>query len=425
MRQLFVIWHRYIGLVMTLFLLVAGVTGTMLAFYGELEALLHPHIMRITPASGQQLIDPIALAEQVEQRYPHAVLNRIPLHYESGKPMRYFLQPLPSASAESLQNNEIFIDPYTGAVLAERKWGDISQGLINLLPFIYRLHFSLAVDKWGRTLFGIIALMWTLDCLVGAYLTFPPRQVSARSRPGGAVTGGMVSAMANWCRRWKKAWQVRWGSGFYKVSFDLHRAGGLWVWAMLFVFAWSGVAFNLAEVYRPVMTQLFASQQTESELAAIQPAPALPGLNRQQALARGQLLMQQASADKKFAIRFENRLTYLPNKGIYSYAVNSSLDVSDEVANTRVMFDAQDGRLLAYYYPSSVASGNTVTEWLLALHTARMGGVPMQVFVSLMGMTVVGLSLTGVYLWWRKRKAKMAAKGQVSRLQKSAVTAAG
>jgi uncharacterized iron-regulated membrane protein len=66
-----------------------------------------------------------------------------------------------------------------------------------------------------------------------------------------------------------------------------------------------------------------------------------------------------------------------------------------------------------------------VTEWLLALHTARMGGVAMQLFVSLMGVTVVGLSLTGVYIWWRKRKAKMVAKGQVTRQRKSAVTAAG
>ncbi|MGQ2966400.1 PepSY-associated TM helix domain-containing protein [Methylophilus sp.] len=420
MRQLFVIWHRYVGLLMTLFLVVAGVTGTMLAFYGELEALLHPHIMRITPVPGQQVMDPVALAQQVLERYPHTVLNRTPLHYESGKPMRYFLQPVPPATVASLQNNEIFIDPYTGAVLAERKWGDISQGLINLLPFMYRLHYSLAVDKWGRTLFGIVALLWTLDCIVGAYLTFPPRQASARSRPG-----GVVSAMVNWCRRWKKSWQVRRGSGFYKVSFDLHRAGGLWVWAMLFVFAWSGVAFNLAEIYRPVMTQLFASQQTENELPAINPAPASPGLNRQQALARGRVLMQQASTEKKFVIRFENRLTYLPNKSIYSYSVNSSLDVSDEVANTRVMFDAQDGSLLAHYYPGRAASGNTVTEWLLALHTARVGGVAMQVFVSLMGVTVTGLSLTGVYLWWRKRKAKKAAKGQVSRQKRSAVTAAG
>ncbi|WP_325052205.1 PepSY domain-containing protein [Sinorhizobium meliloti] len=40
--------------------------------------------------------------------------------------------------------------------------------------------------------------------------------------------------------------------GPHKFSFDLHRAGGLWVWAMLFVLAWSSVSFNLKEVYNPV-----------------------------------------------------------------------------------------------------------------------------------------------------------------------------
>ena len=34
---------------------------------------------------------------------------------------------------------------------------------------------------------------------------------------------------------------------------DLHRAGGLWLWAMLFVFAWSSVAFNLTPAYDAVM----------------------------------------------------------------------------------------------------------------------------------------------------------------------------
>ena len=27
----------------------------------------------------------------------------------------------------------------------------------------------------------------------------------------------------------------------YRVNFDLHRAGGLWLWPLLFVFAWSSV----------------------------------------------------------------------------------------------------------------------------------------------------------------------------------------
>lgn len=38
-----------------------------------------------------------------------------------------------------------------------------------------------------------------------------------------------------------------WEAGGYKLNFDLHRAGGLWLWAMLFILAWSSVAFNLSE----------------------------------------------------------------------------------------------------------------------------------------------------------------------------------
>lgn len=37
MRQFWVWVHRYVGLVMALFLLIAGATGAVLAFYHELD----------------------------------------------------------------------------------------------------------------------------------------------------------------------------------------------------------------------------------------------------------------------------------------------------------------------------------------------------------------------------------------------------
>lgn len=411
MRQFFVILHRYVGLVMVLFLVVAGVTGTMLAFYDELEAFLHPEVMLIKTAPNQATLSPMDLAEQVERHYPNAILNRVPLHEEPGKPMRYFLQPKPNASADSIENNEIFIHPYTGGILAERKWGDISQGTINLMPFIYRLHFSLAVDKVGRYLFGIIGLLWTVDCFVGAYLTLPQQQRQPSPTHRNRLARGIIS----WCGRWGKSWKIRWASGFYKVTFDLHRAGGLWVWAMLFVFAWSSVAFNLTEVYRPVMKYLFASQVTEHELPVVNPPVLIPQMDKRAALLRGRELMQAASEERAFGINYEDRLTYVPSKNMYIYSVSSSLDVSNKTASTRVMFDANDGTLLARYLPTGEASGNTITEWLLALHTVRVWGLPMQILVFLIGMVVTGLSMTGVYLWWKKRSARMAAKKQLSR----------
>ncbi|MDW9377509.1 putative iron-regulated membrane protein [Sinorhizobium meliloti] len=62
----------------------------------------------------------------------------------------------------------------------------------------------------------------------------------------------MTPRAKNFRRQWGKAWRLRIYGGPHKSSFDLHRAGGLWVWAMLFVLAWSSVFFNLKEVYNPV-----------------------------------------------------------------------------------------------------------------------------------------------------------------------------
>ncbi|MGZ7192220.1 PepSY domain-containing protein, partial [Streptococcus pyogenes] len=79
-----------------------------------------------------------------------------------------------------------------------------------------------------------VALLWTLDCFAGAWLTFPAPQRLNAPRPA-----------KPWLSRWAPSWKLRLSSGAYKLNFDLHRAGGLWTWAMLFVLAWSSVAFNL------------------------------------------------------------------------------------------------------------------------------------------------------------------------------------
>lgn len=65
---------------------------------------------------------------------------------------------------------------------------------------------------------GIIALVWTFDCFVGAYLTFPAQQRKS-----------IKHQQKNnfWLMRWWKAWRIRWKSGFSKINFDLQRAGGL------------------------------------------------------------------------------------------------------------------------------------------------------------------------------------------------------
>lgn len=397
MRQVFVIIHRYIGLTLALFLMLAGVTGTFIAFYDELEKVMHPEFRLVDSQPGQPRLSPVQLAETLKVNYPDAMFNRINLHHEAEESVSFYLQPRPG-NKNGLANDEIFVNPYTGQLLAERKWGDISQGTINLLPFLYRLHFSLALDKTGRLILGIVALIWTLDCFIGAYLTFPSRQRRSSFQP--------QSKSNSWIKRWRRAWKIRWQGGSSKVNFDLHRAGGLWLWAMLFVFAWSSVAFNLRDVYYPLMGAVFSRQHFGEEIPRLPRPLVTPRLDANAALNAGRVLMQQISIEHQFTIHHEAKIYYDAGKGTYTYIVNSSRDVSEKSANTAVMFNANNGERLAIYLPTGESAGDTLTQWLLVLHTAQVWGLPMQIFVSFMGLGVVGLTVTGVLIWLRKRNAR-------------------
>ncbi len=90
---------------------------------------------------------------------------------DAHSPVRFFLSAKPGAAA--LPIDEVFVNPYSGQILGGRLWGDLSQGLANLMPFVYRLHHSLVLGTIGTWIFGVVALLWTLDCFVGAWLTFP------------------------------------------------------------------------------------------------------------------------------------------------------------------------------------------------------------------------------------------------------------
>jgi len=416
-RQMFVVAHRWVGLVLACFLLLAGVTGALLVWNDALEEAISPALFRVTPPSADAVpMDPVDLVERVQARYPHAQVRYAPLRVEAGRTLVVYLAAkatdagnaaradAASSGATSgappsdaaLLNDQIFVDPYRGVVAGERMWGDISQGWKNLMPFIYRLHFSLALDTIGSYVFGVIALLWTLDCFVGAYLTFPAalKKKRADSKP--------------WRRRWWPSWKVRWDGGAYKVTFDLHRAGGLWVWAMLFVLAWSSVAFNLSEVYDPVMKTVLAHQSEGVTPPSGSVAQAAPAMNWRHAREVGRRLMaEQASLQvPPVVVMNEEALGYDASARTYRYVVRSDRDIRDHRGATSLTFDA--GRLAHLWLPTGAAAGDTVRTWLTSLHMAAVWGLPFDVFVTVMGLLVAMLSVTGVVIWWKKWRGRRA-----------------
>jgi uncharacterized iron-regulated membrane protein len=245
--------------------------------------------------------------------------------------------------------------------------------------------------------------LWTLDCFVGAWLTFPTRRRAVVPGEGGA---------ASWWRRWAPAWRVRWRNGGRKLNFDLHRAGGLWPWAMLFVLAWSSVAFNLQEVYHPVTRAVLGMQDdVRKQLPTIHNPPPEPPMGWAAGVAAARAEMAQLAQREGFTVLHEANIDYQADKGVLRYRVRSDRDVAERYGQTTVVIDAHDGRLLGSFLPTGKAAGDTVTSWLLALHMAALWGWPMQVFVCVMGLLVAMLSITGVVIWAQRRRARRALRG--------------
>ena len=387
-RQVFVFIHRWAGLAMTVFLIVVGLTGSMLAFKSDLERLVCPRIYA-TPRPGVPPLDIATLAERAGALVPRGQVVTVSIE-EPDQALVVFEPREDPATGKPYELGfvQMFVDPWTGEELGRRN-GYISEGLISLMPFIWDFHYTLALGEPGLLVVGVVALVWTIDCFVGFYLTLP------------------VSTGAFW-RRWKPAWLIKWKAGAYRLNFDLHRAGGLWVWAMLLIFAWSSVMLNLPEVYDRVTGAVLDYIPPSGHDMGTSPLP--PRLDFRAALATGERLMVEQAAKNGFTV--QRAIMFYRMGGAYSYLVKSSRDMRDKLGLTQINFNADTGALISLELPTGQHSGNTFTNWLRALHMADVFGLPYRIFVCLLGLIITMLSVTGVYIWWKKRKARIHANSR-------------
>jgi len=393
-RPFWVIVHRYTGLAMTVFLIVVGLTGSLLAFYTELERAVNPQLY--VEANNRKALDPIALIESAERFAPQARVEALWINPDAAQISVAPRQNAQTGQPYALDYDQLLIDPYTGEELGRRLWGAISQGMINLMPFIYKLHFNLALDEIGMWVLGITALVWTLDCFVGFYLTLPAKLWAPQQD---------ASATLAFWRRWRRAWGVKWGAAAVRVNFDLHRAGGLWVWGVLLVFAWSSVYMNLGDsVYNKVMQSISDYHQPWTEFADLPQPLENPAIDLKAACRLGDQAMARAAAAHGFSVEAPVGIWLNRAKGFYVYTVRSSADVQDHAGQTRVVLDANSGEQKLLLLPRGQYNGNTVTSWLMALHMANVFGMPYRVFVCLLGLVIVMLSVTGVVIWSKKRR---------------------
>ena len=388
LRPFWVLLHRYTGLAMTAFLIVVGLTGSLLAFLPELDEVINPQWS--VPVKTGMLPDPVILMENAERLDATIKADTVWLSDTAAT------VTVSSRTANDVGYDQMIFNPYTNEFLGKRLYGDLSQGLQNLMPFVYKLHYALALDEIGGWILGITALVWTLDCFIGFYLTLPPSKTT-RSVPNPLAT-------KTFWQRWQPAWLIKWSASKTRINFDLHRAVGLWLWLALLVFAWSSVYMNLGGFYTQVMQSVSEYHQPWTDFPDLPQPVQNPQISWREAQDIAQAELNRLEQTQGIRTIAPSGVWINRAKGFYVYAVKSTADIQDHGGQTRVVIDANSGAVKQVLLPTGQYSGNTITSWLLALHTANIWGLPYKIFVCVLGLAIVMLSVTGVLIWLKKRQ---------------------
>ena len=380
-KHWFILLHRYLGLTSALFLLVAGLTGSLLAYHDEIDQWLNPQLF-YTAQQGDQFLEPSTLF-LAARRYASSIGARfatMPLNTQPGRSLTLWIN-------HQGQFKQLFINPYNADIIGLRDPDNLSDSWRNLMGFVLKLHYTLWMPgNWGFWLLGMIALLWTLNCFVALAVSFPVLK---------------VFDIKLLLKRWQQNLSMRWHSRGFAFHFLLHRAAGLWLWGLLLIFAWSSVAFNLRDVYQPV-TYTMLGEPPATPAAGHQ----LAEMKMYKALMFARQHARDLSEEYQLELGIEGSIRYSEFSNSYIYRFNSSRDLDPQLTRSRLTLDASSGELLGVFWPSEQHAATTTTQWLYALHMAEVFGWPYQLLVCLLGLMVAYFSYSGVLIWWKKQSKK-------------------
>lgn len=484
-RNFWLLIHRWGGLVMAVPLIIVALTGSIIAFDKEMKHLLTPE-RYATPQLGVQQLDLETLAARAQALVPPEGtmigLSVGPEHVQAvimpRKDMAAMMAKMekPKFSLSMLFSSDpgasimeglpfkpfvVYLDPWTGKELAREMMtgGALSNGVMR---FIHLLHDNLALGIFGNWVLGLIALLWTLDCFISHYLTFPVSRRKdafsfsalvgwARNRahatpapsPSVPLPEGEGSSLPSpsggragdegrtWWARWKPAWKIKTKASFYRLNFDLHRANGLWLWPMLFVFAWSSVQFNLKSVYDLVTGTVFEYQSPRDHMKKqsklIMEKYKTHGESEPDVkaiLATAKRLAAEEGTREGIALGEPQSYAKMPGTSLATLNLRLNTptcrDITEAKCNVTLQFDSKTGTVVEFKSDKdelqNEPTGNFVTRWLRILHKGQTLGLWYQIFVSVLGIIITMLSVTGIYIWWKKRKARRISQEKVVRL---------
>jgi uncharacterized iron-regulated membrane protein len=339
--------------VLALFVTIQALSGTALVFRDELEPLVHSEL-RVAARGERASIQ--ALHDVVSARYPTATMGRAEFPESETQAVLFKLK-------EGKKPILVAVDPFSAAIVREGGLGD--------WPFewIFQVHYELLAGPTGHFLIGVEGLALLFLAITGPIVWWPGRK---RIRQGLKVK---IRGKAD--PRWR----------------TLHRSGGAIAAVFLIVSSTTGAAMVWKEELRAALAPIAAAPGKPTPKIAEQPGrPHVP------------LDALVASARRQYAtplrqIRFSS--------GGRAVAVFLDGDRSVRADGTnQIYYNVYDGSEIGRYVAGEMPPASEAIDWLFTVHTGLWGGVATRLLLLLVGASLIGLTLTGPWLWWSRTRRR-------------------
>ena len=164
-RRLILNVHLFIALIAGAFMVILGVTGSIMEFEPELDRLLHPELSYTTPE--RRVLSLSEIGDAASRRF-------------SGEPVVAYLPSLsPNLSSQVVLPSGIaYVNQHTGKVLGMRTRGQTFFG------YVRELHVRFAGGNFGRNIVKLSGIAMLFSLASGLYLWWPIKQVSIRGKWG-------------------------------------------------------------------------------------------------------------------------------------------------------------------------------------------------------------------------------------------------
>lgn len=381
--------HLWTGILMGLYIIAIGISGSILVFKEELFPRPRIDVGTVdtracTPESLAAVVRNVELAYPDKEVYLTAcpsVFNPLYLTTVRAKPKSPATKAGAATGAAASDTEwrvireplAVYSHPHTAAVLgaADREGSWVS--------WMEDLHVNLLMGREGRWWNGVGAAILLALTLTGLVLWWPG------------------------IRSWKRGFLVSFRHSWKRINFDLHNVTGFWTILFTLTWALTGMYFTWPKLFTepvrmisPIVTANYPAEEIKriSQRPITPPAP----LDVNAVLRRAQQLSPDGALEGYF---------YGGGKRPVFTVYMARGDMGDYANTDFLYFDQHTGEhLLTWHRGKNQTLGDWLIWLVVPLHFGTSWGLAVQWLWFLFGLVLPFLTITGFLMYWNRYLSK-------------------